>query len=161
MLLTTYDIVLLDEDFLSQVPWCYAIIDEAQRLKNPSSVCLKFSVFCFTNLEISQVIWGFNVWFMYLKIFLVLELVFPGLKSSEELFLLFRLFFPEIPFYTLNSWTSYNHIFPSLMMKGISGLNSTSKASARGEDFPRPYEEITTHFLINVWYLTTFILQQA
>ncbi|XP_006347926.1 chromodomain-helicase-DNA-binding protein 1-like isoform X1 [Solanum tuberosum] len=38
VLLTTYDIVLLDEDFLSQVPWCYAIIDEAQRLKNPSSV---------------------------------------------------------------------------------------------------------------------------
>ncbi|CAN4111826.1 unnamed protein product [Withania somnifera] len=38
VLLTTYDIVLLDEDFLSQVPWCYTIIDEAQRLKNPSSV---------------------------------------------------------------------------------------------------------------------------
>ncbi|MCD9644171.1 putative helicase chr10 [Datura stramonium] len=38
VLLTTYDIVLLDEDFLSQVPWHYAIIDEAQRLKNPSSV---------------------------------------------------------------------------------------------------------------------------
>ncbi|XP_019252245.1 PREDICTED: probable helicase CHR10 isoform X1 [Nicotiana attenuata] len=38
VLLTTYDILLLDEDFLSQVPWSYAIIDEAQRLKNPSSV---------------------------------------------------------------------------------------------------------------------------
>lgn len=38
VLLTTYDIILLDEDFLSQVPWRYAIIDEAQRLKNPSSV---------------------------------------------------------------------------------------------------------------------------
>ncbi|XP_060218937.1 probable helicase CHR10 isoform X3 [Lycium barbarum] len=38
VLLTTYDILLLDEDFLSQVPWRYAIIDEAQRLKNPSSV---------------------------------------------------------------------------------------------------------------------------
>ncbi|XP_077235394.1 SNF2 domain-containing protein / helicase domain-containing protein [Tasmannia lanceolata] len=38
VLLTTYDIVLLDQDFLSQIPWHYAVIDEAQRLKNPSSV---------------------------------------------------------------------------------------------------------------------------
>ncbi|KAJ0112965.1 hypothetical protein Patl1_00154 [Pistacia atlantica] len=37
ILLTTYDIVLMDQDFLSQIPWHYAIIDEAQRLKNPSS----------------------------------------------------------------------------------------------------------------------------
>ncbi|KAL6957594.1 DNA helicase, partial [Sarracenia purpurea var. burkii] len=37
-LLTTYDIALMDQDFLSQIPWQYAIIDEAQRLKNPSSV---------------------------------------------------------------------------------------------------------------------------
>ncbi|KAJ0021584.1 hypothetical protein Pint_31610 [Pistacia integerrima] len=28
----------MDQDFLSQTPWCYAVIDEAQRLKNPSSV---------------------------------------------------------------------------------------------------------------------------
>nr|TKW27439.1 hypothetical protein SEVIR_3G256750v2 [Setaria viridis] len=34
----TYDIALMDQDFLSQIPWHYAIIDEAQRLKNPSSV---------------------------------------------------------------------------------------------------------------------------
>ncbi|KAI9075943.1 hypothetical protein K1719_042099 [Acacia pycnantha] len=38
ILLTTYDIALIDQDFLSQIPWQYAIIDEAQRLKNPSSV---------------------------------------------------------------------------------------------------------------------------
>ncbi|XP_054780991.1 probable helicase CHR10 isoform X2 [Prosopis cineraria] len=38
ILLTTYDIALIDQDFLSQIPWHYAIIDEAQRLKNPSSV---------------------------------------------------------------------------------------------------------------------------
>ncbi|XP_068650409.1 probable helicase CHR10 isoform X4 [Aristolochia californica] len=38
VLLTTYDIVLLDQDFLSQIPWHYAVLDEAQRLKNPSSV---------------------------------------------------------------------------------------------------------------------------
>ncbi|XAR63236.1 DNA helicase [Bertholletia excelsa] len=38
VLLTTYDIALIDQDFLAQIPWCYAIIDEAQRLKNPSSV---------------------------------------------------------------------------------------------------------------------------
>ncbi|XP_031259614.1 probable helicase CHR10 [Pistacia vera] len=41
ILLTTYDIVLMDQDFLSQIPWHYAIIDEAQRLKNPSSVLYK------------------------------------------------------------------------------------------------------------------------
>ncbi|KAM7276590.1 hypothetical protein ACFE04_018456 [Oxalis oulophora] len=38
VLLTTYDIALMDQDFLCQIPWQYAIIDEAQRLKNPSSV---------------------------------------------------------------------------------------------------------------------------
>ncbi|RDX85860.1 putative helicase CHR10, partial [Mucuna pruriens] len=38
VLLTSYDIALMDQDFLSQIPWQYAIIDEAQRLKNPSSV---------------------------------------------------------------------------------------------------------------------------
>lgn len=42
ILLTTYDIALMDQDFLSQIPWHYAVIDEAQRLKNPSSVCLIF-----------------------------------------------------------------------------------------------------------------------
>ncbi|KAL6547961.1 putative helicase chr10 [Orobanche hederae] len=38
VLLTTYDIALIDQDFLSQFSWHYAIIDEAQRLKNPSSL---------------------------------------------------------------------------------------------------------------------------
>lgn len=40
VLLTTYDIALLDQDFLAQIPWHYVVVDEAQRLKNPSSVCL-------------------------------------------------------------------------------------------------------------------------
>uniref|UniRef100_A0A3N7G0G8 Helicase C-terminal domain-containing protein n=1 Tax=Populus trichocarpa TaxID=3694 RepID=A0A3N7G0G8_POPTR len=38
VLLTTYDIALVDQEFLSQIPWHYAIVDEAQRLKNPKSV---------------------------------------------------------------------------------------------------------------------------
>ncbi|XP_019188894.1 PREDICTED: probable helicase CHR10 isoform X2 [Ipomoea nil] len=38
VLLTTYEIALIDQEFLSQVPWHYVIIDEAQRLKNTSSV---------------------------------------------------------------------------------------------------------------------------
>ncbi|KAK8956805.1 putative chromatin-remodeling complex ATPase chain [Platanthera zijinensis] len=38
VLLTTYEIALIDQDFLSQIPWQYAVIDEAQRLKNPASV---------------------------------------------------------------------------------------------------------------------------
>ncbi|WVZ55040.1 hypothetical protein U9M48_005757 [Paspalum notatum var. saurae] len=38
VLMTSYDIALMDQDFLSQIPWHYAVIDEAQRLKNPSSV---------------------------------------------------------------------------------------------------------------------------
>jgi SNF2 family DNA or RNA helicase len=37
-MLTSYDIALMDQDFLSQIPWLYVVIDEAQRLKNPSSV---------------------------------------------------------------------------------------------------------------------------
>ncbi|KAJ0026196.1 hypothetical protein Pint_06782 [Pistacia integerrima] len=35
--LTTCDIALMVQDFLSQIPWYYAIIDEAQRLENPSN----------------------------------------------------------------------------------------------------------------------------
>lgn len=38
VLLTTYDIALIDQDFLSQFRWHYTVIDEAQRLKNSSSV---------------------------------------------------------------------------------------------------------------------------
>ncbi|KAK9151745.1 hypothetical protein Syun_010054 [Stephania yunnanensis] len=37
VLLTTYDIVLMDQDFLSQIRWTYVVIDEAQRLKNSFS----------------------------------------------------------------------------------------------------------------------------
>lgn len=46
VLLTTYDIALMDQEFLSQIPWQYAIVDEAQRLKNPSSVCLTIWEIC-------------------------------------------------------------------------------------------------------------------
>lgn len=63
VLLTTYDIALIDQEFLSQVPWHYTIIDEAQRLKNTSSVCSKFLAtflafhilfrICVTGLEMS------------------------------------------------------------------------------------------------------------
>jgi len=42
VLLTTYDIALVDQEFLSQIPWHYAIVDEAQRLKNPKSVCSSY-----------------------------------------------------------------------------------------------------------------------
>ncbi|XP_066164975.1 probable helicase CHR10 isoform X1 [Oryza sativa Japonica Group] len=38
VMMTTYDIALMDQEFLSQIPWHYVVIDEAQRLKNPSSV---------------------------------------------------------------------------------------------------------------------------
>lgn len=38
VLLTTYDLAMVDVAFLSRFHWCYSIIDEAQRLKNPSSV---------------------------------------------------------------------------------------------------------------------------
>lgn len=51
VLLTTYDIALMDQDFLSQIPWHYAVIDEAQRLKNPSSVCLISLDFSFQFTE--------------------------------------------------------------------------------------------------------------
>ena len=45
-MLTSYDIALMDQDFLSQVPWLYVVIDEAQRLKNPSSVCETAASLC-------------------------------------------------------------------------------------------------------------------
>ncbi|XP_057525798.1 probable helicase CHR10 isoform X2 [Amaranthus tricolor] len=38
VLLTTYDIALIDQNFLTQFQWHYSVIDEAQRLKNVSSV---------------------------------------------------------------------------------------------------------------------------
>ncbi|KAI9110938.1 hypothetical protein K1719_018058 [Acacia pycnantha] len=43
ILLTTYDIALIDQDFLSQIPWQYAIIDEAQRLKTLQVFYIMFS----------------------------------------------------------------------------------------------------------------------
>uniref|UniRef100_A0A0D3BPZ7 Helicase C-terminal domain-containing protein n=1 Tax=Brassica oleracea var. oleracea TaxID=109376 RepID=A0A0D3BPZ7_BRAOL len=52
VLLTTYDIALVDQDFLSQILWQYAVIDEAQRLKNPNSVwCLTRKVLYNVLLE--------------------------------------------------------------------------------------------------------------
>ncbi|KAK7256487.1 hypothetical protein RIF29_29938 [Crotalaria pallida] len=47
VLLTTYDIALMDQDFLSQISWQYAIIDEAQRLKNPKSVLFNVLKDCY------------------------------------------------------------------------------------------------------------------
>ena len=38
VLLTTYELALADVKFLSRIRWCYAIVDEAQRLKNANSV---------------------------------------------------------------------------------------------------------------------------
>ncbi|KAJ0087222.1 hypothetical protein Patl1_07006 [Pistacia atlantica] len=38
ILLTACAIALMVQDFQSQIPWYYAIIDESQRLENPSSV---------------------------------------------------------------------------------------------------------------------------
>lgn len=38
VLLTTYELAMADVTFLSRMRWCYAIIDEAQRLKNANSV---------------------------------------------------------------------------------------------------------------------------
>ncbi|WZY72525.1 hypothetical protein YC2023_004765 [Brassica napus] len=40
VLFTTYAIALMDQDFLSQIRWQYAVIDEAQILKNPNSVVI-------------------------------------------------------------------------------------------------------------------------
>ncbi|KAG2245344.1 hypothetical protein Bca52824_092829 [Brassica carinata] len=41
VLFTTYDIALLDQDFLSQILWQYTVIDEAQILKNPNRLSRK------------------------------------------------------------------------------------------------------------------------
>lgn len=41
----------MDQDFLSQIPWHYAVIDEAQRLKNPSSVCSIFHALPYLSLQ--------------------------------------------------------------------------------------------------------------
>lgn len=57
VLLTTYDIALIDQDFLSQIPWQYAIIDEAQRLKNPSSVCFRYLEISLTYRAYFHALW--------------------------------------------------------------------------------------------------------
>lgn len=38
VLLSTYELAMADVSFLSRIRWSYAIIDEAQRLKNADSV---------------------------------------------------------------------------------------------------------------------------
>lgn len=79
--MTTYDIALMDQDFLSQIPWHYAIIDEAQRLKNPSSVSGHFIYVVLLNS-------GFD-WFLTVtaafatKHLLVLLLSYTGCTSPR------------------------------------------------------------------------------
>jgi hypothetical protein len=68
--MTTYDIALMDQDFLSQIPWHYAIIDEAQRLKNPSSVS---SHFIYVVLLVIQ---GLTGYFLVVLLFCALWEVF-------------------------------------------------------------------------------------
>lgn len=41
VLLTTYELAMADVTFLSRMRWCYAIVDEAQRLKNANSMLYK------------------------------------------------------------------------------------------------------------------------
>ena len=41
VLITTYEIVMRDAAFLAKFNWVYMIVDEAQRLKNPSSSLVK------------------------------------------------------------------------------------------------------------------------
>lgn len=61
ILLTTYDIALLDQDFLSQIPWHFSVIDEAQRLKNPSSVCLNFNYLVVDAIGKIFIYWIFEI----------------------------------------------------------------------------------------------------
>lgn len=42
ILLTTYELAVLDAKFLSRLCWRYCIIDEAQRLKNSATVSLAY-----------------------------------------------------------------------------------------------------------------------
>lgn len=46
VLISTYELVIVDAEFLSSIHWGYVIVDEAQRLKNSSSVniCSPFCV---------------------------------------------------------------------------------------------------------------------
>ena len=87
MLLTTYDTALMDQDFLSQVPWHYAIIDEAQRLKNPNSVIFNYefilSVFV---VSVNHVILVFQICpFAFLSLdFSMRSLYAPGNHKVNE-----------------------------------------------------------------------------
>ncbi|GKC67984.1 FKBP-type peptidyl-prolyl cis-trans isomerase domain-containing protein [Tanacetum coccineum] len=56
VLYTTYDIALIDQDFLSQIPWHYAFIDEDQWLKSPSSVGLQRDMRRYEYLIISALL---------------------------------------------------------------------------------------------------------
>ncbi|CAM0871274.1 unnamed protein product [Alopecurus aequalis] len=53
VILTSYDITLMDQDFLSQIPWHYVVIDEAQRLKNASSVIWRKAAYMLSQWQIS------------------------------------------------------------------------------------------------------------
>ena len=45
VLISTYELSMFDEDFLSRFCWKYTVIDEAQRLKNSSSVSFQYLIF--------------------------------------------------------------------------------------------------------------------
>lgn len=89
MFLTTYDIALLDQDFLSQIPWHFTVIDEAQRLKNPSSVCSNITNFR-PDFDISR--------FFFLNKIIVtsLEISSHLLRHAYVHWIEFTIYFPNI-----------------------------------------------------------------
>ena len=50
VLISTYDLAMVDEAFLSQFRWKYTVFDEAQRIKNSSSVSFKYLIFICNTL---------------------------------------------------------------------------------------------------------------
>ncbi|KAK9151787.1 hypothetical protein Syun_010096 [Stephania yunnanensis] len=67
VLLTTYDIVLMDQDFLSQIRWTYAVIDEAQRLKNSSSDLNQISSYSAFISSYSAFISSYSAFIVYVR----------------------------------------------------------------------------------------------
>jgi len=86
VLLTTYEIVLMDIEFISKFKFRYVVIDEAHRLKNPDSV-LYTTLLTKVHMPHKLLLTGTPIQNNLTELWALLHFVMPSLYDDRELFL--------------------------------------------------------------------------
>uniref|UniRef100_A0A2N9G4R4 Helicase ATP-binding domain-containing protein n=1 Tax=Fagus sylvatica TaxID=28930 RepID=A0A2N9G4R4_FAGSY len=106
ILLTTYDVALMDQDFLSQIPWQYAVIDEAQRLKNPFSVLYNLLKDRFL-MPRRLLMTGTPIQNNLTELWALMNFCMPSVFGTQG----------SIPFHIQGSWRSFTRMAPLLSLQ--------------------------------------------